>query len=99
LEGREKVLGMEYSDTLINVSNLALVFLYQGKYEAVEEMNRRALKRSEKMLRTAHFDTLVSINNLALMLRDQGKYEKTEKMHRRQRCGVKVDGRKRRSCL
>jgi hypothetical protein len=48
LEGREKVLGMDHSSTLISVSNLALVLQDQGKYEKTEEINRRVLKRKKK---------------------------------------------------
>jgi hypothetical protein len=40
LKRRKKMLGMEYLDTLISVSNLALMFRDQGKYEKAEEMNR-----------------------------------------------------------
>jgi hypothetical protein len=51
------MLKMEYPDILISVSNLALIFLYQGKYEAAEKMNRRALEGKEKMLGMEYSDT------------------------------------------
>ena len=69
--------------TLNSLSLLALVLHYQGKYEASEEMNRRALKGREKVLGVEHPDTLTSVGNLASMLQCQGKYEAAEKMHRR----------------
>jgi hypothetical protein len=62
------VLGVEHPDTLNSVSNLALVLQDQGKYEAVEEMNRRALKGFEKVLGNEHPSTLTSVSNLALVL-------------------------------
>jgi tetratricopeptide (TPR) repeat protein len=83
IETREKVLGVEHPDTLISVSNLALVLQYQGKYEAAEEMNRRALEGREKVLGVEHPDTLTSVDNLALVLQHQGKYEAAEEMNRR----------------
>ena len=50
LEGSEKVLGEEHPNTLTTMSNLALVLRYQGKFEAAEKMNLRALRGSEKVL-------------------------------------------------
>ena len=41
LIGREKVLGVEHPDKLISVHDRPSMILYQGKYEAAEEMNRR----------------------------------------------------------
>ncbi len=69
--------------TLSSLSLLALVLRYQGKYEAAEEMNRRALEGREKVLGVEHPDTLTSVSNLASVLRDQGKYEAAEEMNRR----------------
>ncbi len=47
----------------------------QGKYEAAEEMNRRALKRREKVLGLEHPDTLTSVCCLAYLLQAKGQYE------------------------
>jgi hypothetical protein len=58
-----------YSSSMTSVSNLALVFRYQGKYEEAEEMNRRALEGSEKVLGMEHPSTLISVSNLAGVLR------------------------------
>jgi tetratricopeptide (TPR) repeat protein len=73
---------MEHPDTLTSVSNLALILQYQGKYEAAEEMNRRALEERKKMLKMEYLDTLTSVSNLALAFKYQGKYEKAEKINR-----------------
>jgi Tfp pilus assembly protein PilF len=40
--------------TLTSVNDLALVFGYQGKYEAADEMYRRALEGREKVLGVEH---------------------------------------------
>jgi Tfp pilus assembly protein PilF len=60
VEGREKALGKDHPNTLTSVSNLAGVLQYQGKYEAAEEMNRRALEEREKALGKDHPDTLTT---------------------------------------
>src|SRR5947207_3857144 len=83
LAGREKVLGMEHTDTLNSVNSLAFVLQYQGKYEAAEEMKRRALAGREKVLGIEHPDTLISVSDLALVFQGQGKYEAAEEMNRR----------------
>jgi hypothetical protein len=48
LKGFEKLLENEHPSTLTSVSNLALVLQNQGKYEAAEEMNRRALEGTRR---------------------------------------------------
>jgi hypothetical protein len=50
LTGREKVLGKEHPDTLMNVSNLGLALQMQGRYEEAGKMHRQALAGSEKTL-------------------------------------------------
>lgn len=66
-----------------SLSLLACVLLDQGRYEAAEEMNRRALQRQEETLGSDHPHTLVSISNLASILRYQSKYGAAEEMNRR----------------
>ncbi|OCL04340.1 hypothetical protein AOQ84DRAFT_277133, partial [Glonium stellatum] len=60
--------------------DLALVLESQGKYEAAEEMHRRALNGYKKVLGKEHPGTLTSVNNLASVLGSQGKYEAAEEM-------------------
>jgi tetratricopeptide (TPR) repeat protein len=83
LEGYKEARGMEHSDTLASMDNLALVLRHQGRYEEAEAMNRRALDGSEKVLGMEHPDTLTSVDNLALILRYQGKYGEAEAINRR----------------
>lgn len=45
---------------------------YQGKYEAAEAMNRRALEGKEKVLGTEHPETLTSVYCLAYLLHQRG---------------------------
>ena len=60
--------------TLNSLSLLALVLQDQGKYEAAEEMNRRALEGREKVLGVEHPETLTSVSNLASVLQYQQRY-------------------------
>ena len=60
-----------------------LVLHCHGKYEAAEEMNRRALEGYEKVLGVEHPSILTSVNNLATMLRYQGRYEAAEERNQR----------------
>ena len=83
LEGYKKAWGVEHSDTLASMANLASVLRNRGKYEEAEAMSRRALDGSEKVLGKEHPDTLTSVSNLALLLKVQGKYEDAEAMNRR----------------
>lgn len=64
----EKALGKEHLNTLTSVINLPLILQDQRKYEATEEMTRRALEGCKKALGNEHPDTLTSVNNLAAVL-------------------------------
>ena len=57
-----KVLGPEHPDTLITMSNLAVVLNRQGKYKEAELMNRQTLARREKVLGPEYPDTLISVS-------------------------------------
>jgi tetratricopeptide (TPR) repeat protein len=83
LEGYKKARGVEHSDTLASMANLASVLRNQGKYEEAGVMNRRALDGYEKVLGKEHPDTLMSVEIVASVLRDRGKYEEAEAMNRR----------------
>ena len=68
--------------TLNSLGLLASVLRNQGKYEAAEEMNRRALEGKEKVLGVKHPSTLTSVSNLASVLKYLGKYEAAEEIDR-----------------
>ncbi|KAI9778300.1 MAG: hypothetical protein M1816_004150 [Peltula sp. TS41687] len=68
MEGCEKALGKEHPDTLTSVSNLASVLQHQGKYEAAEEMDRRALEGREKALK---YEAAEEMNRRALEGREK----------------------------
>ena len=69
--------------TLDSLTLHGLVLQSQGKYEAAEQISRRALEGTEKVLGVEHPRTLISVNNLASVLQEQEKYETAEGLHRR----------------
>jgi tetratricopeptide (TPR) repeat protein len=68
---------------------LGLVLHYQGKYEAAEEMNRRALEGYEKVLGMEHPSTLTSVYCLASLLQATRQYDIASKLYQRAIAGFK----------
>lgn len=58
----EAKFGPEDERTLTSFHNLAVIFYKQGKYDKVEELNRRVLSGRTKVLGAEHVDTLKSLN-------------------------------------
>jgi len=83
IRARRKTLGIQSTDTLSSVSELASVLQEQRKYSEAEQMHRGALEGREKELGKEHPDTLTSVNSLAWVLQCQGKYSEAEQMSRR----------------
>lgn len=69
------------------MSNLALVLQSQGKYEAAEAMNRRALEGYEKALGNEHPDTLTNVYYLAFLLHRWGRYDEAILLYKRASSG------------
>jgi tetratricopeptide (TPR) repeat protein len=55
----------------------------QGKYEAAEEMYRRALTGHEKVLGVEHPHTLTSVYNLAYLHHSQRQFQEASVLYRR----------------
>ena len=71
---RERRKEQDKTKWLRSLSDLASAHWRQGKYEAAEEMNRRALEGYEKVLGKKHPDTLTSIYCLAYLLHQKRDY-------------------------
>jgi hypothetical protein len=71
----EKLLGHDDVRTLSDLHLLAEVLRSQGKYEAAEEINRRALEGREKVLGVKNSDTLISVYNIAYLLQVKEQYD------------------------
>jgi tetratricopeptide (TPR) repeat protein len=60
----EKALDPEHRYVLAGLSNLAIVYFYQGKYAEFEELQKQVLAMREKTLGPDHVDVASSLNNL-----------------------------------
>ncbi|HEX4146448.1 MAG TPA: tetratricopeptide repeat protein [Pirellulales bacterium] len=64
LEGRERHLSPDHSDTLASVFNLSVILEGNGDLPAAEAYCRRALEGFQRINGPTHRDTLMSINRL-----------------------------------
>ncbi|KAM3068017.1 hypothetical protein ACMFMG_011064 [Clarireedia jacksonii] len=71
-----------HPDTLMTMSNFAVVLEKQGKYADAEAMNRQTLEIKEEVLGKTHPSTFTTMGNLAFVLNRQGKYTDAEAMNR-----------------
>jgi tetratricopeptide (TPR) repeat protein len=65
-------------DLASSLSDLALIYQSQGKYEQAEPLHMQALEMRKRLLGEEHPDVARSLNNLAALYESQGKYEKAE---------------------
>jgi Tetratricopeptide repeat len=66
MEMSKRVLEFKYSDILISMNNLALIYSNQGCWKEAEELQMQVMKTSKRVLEPEHPDMLNSMNNLAL---------------------------------
>ena len=83
LAGRENILGPEDLDTVGTVSNLGIVYSFQGRYNEAEIMYGRALAGREKCLGSEHLTTVKTVECLAILYRYRGRYWEAEQLHLR----------------
>jgi hypothetical protein len=62
------------------ISNLAVTMAFQGKYEAAERENRKALELRKETQGPEHPDTTTSMANLAATIWNQGCKEEAEEL-------------------
>ena len=65
LEGQEKLLGLNNSDTLRTLDNLALTVRKQGNFQDAEALYRHLVEQREKLLGLDNSDTLKGLDDLA----------------------------------
>ncbi len=73
-----------------NLSDLALIYYAQGKYEQAEPLFLRAIEIVEKAFGKDHPQFATHLNNLAELYRAQGKYEQAEPLFLR---AIEIDGK------
>jgi hypothetical protein len=83
LKGREEVLGKEHPDTMISVTDLAMVLHSQCKDPETEMLYWKALVEREEVLGKNHPDNLTGISDLAAAFRDQRNYMEVVGLYRK----------------
>ena len=69
----------------ISLSNLALLYNYEGKYSEAEPLYKRVVAIREKNLGPEHPDVAQSLDAYAALLRQAGQKADAEKMEARAR--------------
>jgi tetratricopeptide (TPR) repeat protein len=83
LQGREKMLGLDYILTLDTVNNLGNLYRVQSKLAQAESLLQRALRGYEKALGAEHLSILGTVNNLGNLYWNQGKLSQAEDIYQR----------------
>jgi len=67
---RKKILGKEYPDSLISLTNLASTYRNYERWKEAEEVKGQVMKTSLRILRKEHPNTLNSMANLAFIYKN-----------------------------
>jgi tetratricopeptide (TPR) repeat protein len=70
--------GADHPATSYSLSNLALLYRHQGKYEQARSLYQRALKIRQQTLGPEHPRVAQTLSNIAQTLTLQGRYEEAE---------------------
>ena len=76
-------MGPGHPDVGTSLSNLAELYLHQGRYAEAEPLHKRSLFIREKALGPNHPDVGASLNNLAALYHKQGRYSEAEPLYKR----------------
>ena len=79
----ETAMGQNHSDLAPTLSNLALLYMEQGKFEKAKQIMLRSLAITEAALGIDHPDTAVSLNNLAGIYEHRGEHAKAKPLYLR----------------
>jgi serine/threonine-protein kinase len=70
-------------ETAENVTELANVYFYQGKYDQSEKLNQQALAIDQRLLGNANPAVAQELNNLGAIAMNRGQYPASEAYYRR----------------
>ncbi len=65
------------------LTNLGILFQFQGRYRDAESLFKLVLETDEKKLGIKHSQIATDLNNLGCLLQAQGKYSEAESLYRR----------------
>jgi tetratricopeptide (TPR) repeat protein len=71
-------LGPEHPDTLVDLNNLANIYMHQGRYDEAVKLHRETLSISERVNGETHENTLTVKHNLANALKHQEEASRKE---------------------
>jgi tetratricopeptide (TPR) repeat protein len=71
------------TDVATSLSNLAALYVDQGRYAEAEPLNKRSMMIREKVFGPDHPDVATSLNNLAYSYESQGRYAEAEPLYKR----------------
>jgi len=77
---RERTIGIEHSDTLMNLIQVAILLQSQGKSSEAEPLFRRALAVRERTLGPEHSDTLECMSYLSGQIAMKGDWAEAERI-------------------
>lgn len=78
---KQRVYGDTHQDTLLCMSNLAILYMDQGRYEEAEKLFNDTLRISKHLTGINNPQTLSIMNNLALLYWKQGRYDEAEMLY------------------
>jgi len=78
VELRTKVQGQEHQDTLTAMSDLADLYLDQGKFAAALALHTKVLQSRRRILGVEHPATLMSLGRVATVYEKQGQWSQAE---------------------
>ncbi|KAH8822492.1 hypothetical protein DL96DRAFT_1684203 [Flagelloscypha sp. PMI_526] len=81
LELKKQVLGNEHPDTLMIMSNLAVVQSNLGQHRDSLKLNEEVLEVRKRLLRNEHPGTLTTMSNLALVQSNLGQHRDSLKLN------------------
>ena len=80
MDERKRILGVEQSNTIRAMGNLAGTYHSMGKYTESEKLEMQVLGGWKRNLGVEHPETISAMANLACTYRDMGKYTESEKL-------------------
>lgn len=78
---RERILGVEDTDTAESYNNIGYIYDELGNYSVALEWYLKAMQIAEKVLGTEHPYTATSYNNIGYAYKEQGKYADALEWH------------------
>ena len=64
VEMRKKLIGAEHPDTLRSMTNLAVTYREQGRWNEAEQLQVQVVEMRKKLIGAEHPDTLSSMANI-----------------------------------